>query len=154
MFCSVGIRYFPNWTDFEEQGENLELLKKLCEDESWEDRTTDLLTIQAHYCSNTGRVDEAFSLYEKGLESAEMKGNLESQAMILGNIGILHRGSGHIDMARECYERALGIFRKLEDRKGEGNTLGNLALLLRHQGRTAEAEKHYMQALQDTPGNR
>ncbi|MCK5117242.1 MAG: tetratricopeptide repeat protein [Candidatus Aegiribacteria sp.] len=130
-----------------EQGKNLELLVKLCECESWEDRTTDLLNIRAHYCNSIGRVDEAFSLYEKGLEVAELEKNLESQAMILGNIGILHRGAEHIDKARDCYERALGTYRKLGDRKGEGNILGNLALLLRHQGCTADAEKHYMQAL-------
>jgi class 3 adenylate cyclase/tetratricopeptide (TPR) repeat protein len=130
-----------------EQGDNLELLNKMCEDEGWEDRTTDLLTIQAHFCNSTGRVDEAFSLYEKGLEVAEKEENLKSQAMILGNIGILHRGAGHIDKAKECYERALGTFRKLGDRKGEGSVLGNLALLLRHQGRAAEAENHYLQAL-------
>ncbi|MCD4701255.1 MAG: tetratricopeptide repeat protein [Candidatus Aegiribacteria sp.] len=130
-----------------EQGENLELLKKMCEDECWEDRSGSLLIIQAHYCSSTGRIDEAFSLYEKGLEAAEREENLESQALILGNIGILHRGSGHIDKAKECYERTLGILRKLGDRKGEGNVLGNLALLLRHQGRTEEAENHYLQAL-------
>jgi len=130
-----------------EQGENLELLKKIFEDERWDDRTIDLLTIQAHYCSNTGRIDEAFSLYEKGLEAAEMEKDLESQAMILGNIGILYRSSGHPDKARSCYERALGTFRKLGDRTGEGNILGNLALLLRHQGRNAEAENHYLQAL-------
>ncbi|NOQ21040.1 MAG: tetratricopeptide repeat protein [Candidatus Aegiribacteria sp.] len=130
-----------------EQKENLELLKKMCKDECWEDRTTDLLTIQAHYCNSTGRVDDAFALYEKGLEAAEREKDLKSQARILGNIGILHRASGHIEKAGECYGRALGTLRKLGDRRGEGNILGNLALLLRHQGRTAEAENHYLQAL-------
>ncbi len=131
----------------EEQGNNLELLMKMCNVEDWEDRATDLLTIQAHYYNSIGRIDEAFSLYEKALEAAELEKNLERQAMILGNIGILHRGSGHIDKARKYYERALRIFRELDDRKSEGNILGNLAILLRHQGLTAEAEKHYMQAL-------
>ncbi|MCK4807464.1 MAG: tetratricopeptide repeat protein, partial [Candidatus Aegiribacteria sp.] len=130
-----------------EQGENLELLKKMCESENWEDRTTDLLTIQAHYCSDTGRIDEAFSLYEKGLVAAKSENDLESQARILGNIGIIHRGSGHIDKARECYEKALTTFRKFGDRRGESKILGNLALLLRHQGRNTEAENHYLQAL-------
>ena len=130
-----------------EQGENLKLLRKMCEDEGWDDRTIDLITVRAHYCNSTGNIDEAFSLYEKGLEAAESEENFKSQGMILGNLGILHRGTGHIDKAEECYEKALEIYRKLGDRKSEGNVLGNLALLLRHEGRSAEAENHYLQAL-------
>ncbi|MEN8207764.1 MAG: tetratricopeptide repeat protein [Candidatus Fermentibacteria bacterium] len=150
LLCSVLFRrndVLSKLGRHEEQGNNLDLLKRMCISENWDYRTTDLLTIQAHYCSSTGKLDEAFSLYEKGLETAETEENLESQAMILGNMGILHRGAGHIDKAGECYRRALGTYRKLGDRKGEGNTLGNLAILLRHQGCIAEAENHYLQAL-------
>jgi tetratricopeptide (TPR) repeat protein/class 3 adenylate cyclase len=130
-----------------EQKENIELLKKLCREENWKDRTIDLHIIQAHYYSSIGKTNKAFALYEKGLSAAEKAGDKKSEAMILDNIGILHRGAGNIDEAEKCYRRALNFYRETGDRREEGKTLGNLALLIRQQGLKSKSETLYRKAL-------
>ncbi len=131
-----------------EQKKNIELLKKLCKEENWKDRTVDLHIIEAHYYSSIGKTDEAFALYKEGLSAAEKAGDKKSEAIILNHIGILHRGSGHNRDAERCYRKALRFYRETGDRREEGETLGNLALLLRQQGLKNESEKLYRKALE------
>ncbi len=140
-------RILANLDRHVEQKENIELLKELCKEKNWKDRTIDLLVIQADYYSSIGKIDEAFAISEQGLAAAEKAGDKKCEAMLLSNTGILHRRAGNIDEAEKCYRRALEAFREAGDRRLEGQTLVNLAILLRQQGLKSEAEMYYKQAL-------
>lgn len=140
-------RTLSNLGRHSEQKENIELLKKLCKEENWKNRTIDLYIIQADYYSKIGKMNEAFSFSEQGLSAAEKAGDKKCIAMLLSNTGIYHRAAGNIEQAEKCYRRALEAYREAGDRRLEGQTLGNLALLLRQQGLKSESGELYREAL-------
>lgn len=77
----------------------------------------------------------------------EAAGDRAGEAVVLGNLGLLHMERGEMTLARSEQEAALAIQRSTS-RKGYGVALGNLAILNRRQGRMEEARAQYEQALQ------
>ncbi len=74
-------------------------------------------------------------------------GDRAGEAVVLGNLGLLHMERGQMELARSEHEAALAI-QRTASRKGYAVALGNLAILNRRQGRLDEARAQYEQALE------
>lgn len=131
----------------QEQSENIELMTEICQEENWTHRTAELLKVRGTLAWITGDLDNAFSLFRKGLEIADKSSDPTIKGKLYGNIANLYATKGKDSEAREYYDRALEIHRNLANHRQEGVTLGNLAILLRRNGREDEARKCYEEAL-------
>ncbi|MBN2607773.1 MAG: tetratricopeptide repeat protein [Candidatus Fermentibacteraceae bacterium] len=131
----------------DDQRGNLELMDSLAGSESWTHRTAEILKARGTYAWSIGEVDEAFGLFNRGLDFTRRSMDEAIRGKLLGNIANIHAARGRFDDAQKYYDLALGIHRGLGDRKQEGITLGNLAILLRRSGDDERARRCYEKAL-------
>ncbi|WP_204139211.1 tetratricopeptide repeat protein [Halomicronema sp. CCY15110] len=106
-------------------------------------------------CNNTGRVQEAETLYKKSIEIKETLGDDGNKAATLHQLGILKAKQGDIDAAIALYQQSLDITEKIGDAQGQAATLHELGNLKADQGETEAAIALYQQSLdiQEQIGN-
>lgn len=111
----------------------------------------------AGYSSESARIDEARSHFERALEmnqSQQRQGSLWDKAGTLNNLANLDRMANRLDEARQHDLAALAIYRHLAQQNPDeylpylAVTLNNLGAVERLQNHLPEAEKYYEESLQ------
>jgi len=74
--------------------------------------------LQASTFLQTGRLNEAKSLFHEVLEVYEKGYEKQGQALVLYNLGLIAQGEGDPNSALEYYRKSLGIAQELQDRTG------------------------------------
>lgn len=124
----------------------------------------DLLDDIAGLCMEQGHVDEAQTMWQRALVTAQQQPGKKArlnQAAAMRNLSEVFLKQGHQDKAEAITRRALGIYE--HERGGGGssvdlakdivNTLASLALIFKTQHRFQEAADCLGQALERYPGN-
>jgi len=108
---------------------------------------------EAHHVVNLGRVaqeqgriSEAVSLVDKGLEIYREIGSTTGEAFAQTNLGSLACKSGELDDARRRFECAHELFSGLDDRRGLAITLNNLGHVSHVAGELIRARSFYDQS--------
>lgn len=73
-------------------------------------------------------VDSSLYYYNEALSIAERRGEKQSEAAILNNIGLAHRRLNQGEPSIAFYTRSLALRRELHDTVGEGRALQNLGI--------------------------
>ncbi len=84
----------------------------------------------ANSLERLGRFEEAAERHEVHLVLAREIGDLMSESIALGNIGLVHLAQGRWQAARESMEAHLGLARAIGYREGEAIALVNLGALV------------------------
>ncbi|MFX1245431.1 MAG: tetratricopeptide repeat protein [Promethearchaeota archaeon] len=117
-----------------------------------------ILNIQAIFLSHIGNLTKAEECFQEALEILSEEQKREPIydpwiAMVLNNLGVLHRRNSHFKKAERVHTKALKINRHLADQVSEHSlplvaiSLTNLAVLLGQTDRLAEAEETLREAL-------
>ncbi|MCO4772631.1 MAG: tetratricopeptide repeat protein [Deltaproteobacteria bacterium] len=86
-------------------------------------------------------LNTALAMYREGRDP-------RGEALVLGQLGLLHRERGRMDEARAHYDAAREVLLDIDDRRGEGWVLNGLGILHMNAGRPDEAGSHYEAALE------
>lgn len=116
----------------------------------------EVLKAHAAFLFDQGAFDAAEGRYIEAIALLRAAGDLEEEAVLLGNLGNVCLDAGHDDRARPLYDRALELHRRLGDRRFEGIVGANRALLLHLAGDldAAQAQAQAALALHRVVGNR
>ena len=101
----------------------------------------------AHLLWNLGRGADAQVELEGVLAECANGIDPHTEALVLGNLGVLATGQGRMAEGRDFHERAIVQHRALGNRRAEGIERGNLAILDQNQGRLDAALDQYEEAL-------
>jgi class 3 adenylate cyclase/tetratricopeptide (TPR) repeat protein len=118
-----------------------------------------LITLAGAHNFDGGSEDKATEMYLQAMELARDIGNVEREAILMGNLAVLaHIAAGvgeehRLDEAIELYRTAYLLQEQLGTR-GAITTLGNLAQALVEAGRLDEASKCAHRALRDSSAQR
>ncbi len=85
---------------------------------------------------------------EAALHAARHLGNRESEAMALGNLGILYMTRGDLDRAEEMYRKSMELDEALGRKEGMASQYGNLGNLYQIRGEIDRAEEMYRKSLE------
>jgi tetratricopeptide (TPR) repeat protein len=94
-----------------------------------------------------GQYYQAIDFYQHHYEIAREIGDLGSEAISLGNLGIAHDSLGQYQRAIDFHQQYYEIAREIGDRWGEGASLLNMGITLAQLDRHDEALQSYQQAL-------
>lgn len=110
-------------------------------------------TLVASALSNLGAIEHergnyegALTYYGKGVALGDAI-ERPALAMLLGNIGLVHRLQGRPDLAREALTRSLALSEALGARSQIASALLNLGLVERYQGNNEKALEYYERSL-------
>lgn len=95
---------------------------------------------------NLGLLDEAISLSEQAL--GMVKEDLEKQAAVLDNLGVIYQTRGELDKAEEMLKKSLEIAKKLNLQKVMASDYCNLGLIYRIRGKFNKAEEMHKKSLE------
>jgi tetratricopeptide (TPR) repeat protein len=109
---------------------------------------------QAYFFAALNLYNSAVQAYARCLALARAKADPASVAVMLNNLGNLHRNQNRMEQAGKEYEEALDISRRLA--RGDADaylsyvaqTLNNLGILHRQESQMEEAQKAYKEALE------
>jgi CHAT domain-containing protein/Tfp pilus assembly protein PilF len=93
-----------------------------------------------------GDYDAAADLLQQALKSYEGLGDLRSEAVAWGSLGVVQWYRGDFDAVRAAYQKALQARRAIEDRILEGRTLNGLGSVSYATARYEDALTYYEQA--------
>jgi CHAT domain-containing protein/Tfp pilus assembly protein PilF len=93
-----------------------------------------------------GNYERALAHYEQAVALGEAIGR-PTLAILLSNIGLVHRLQGLPDLAREYLTRSLRMSEETGDKDLTASTLLNLGMVERYQGRLGRALEYYEQSL-------
>jgi CHAT domain-containing protein/tetratricopeptide (TPR) repeat protein len=110
------------------QGENLNLLGRLADDE--------------------GEIQQALDLRHQALKKAKQAGDRQLESRVLNNLGLGYRDLGEMEEALKLFEEALSLARVTSNRKDEIGVLINLGGTYRVLGNWEEAFARYKTALE------
>ncbi len=94
-----------------------------------------------------GNREQAIERYHLALDLAELEDATESQARIIGNLGLLYQADGNYELAIRQYERARNIFETLEQPEKISALNGNLGTIYHERGDIPQAMTHFNQAI-------
>ncbi len=83
-----------------------------------------------------------------GLDAARRLGNMQDQAILLGNLGGMYHYLGDLELAIKYYREHLLFSRKIRYQTGEVNALVNLGITYKDLGDIETAIKHYEEGLE------
>jgi len=114
-----------------------------------DDRAADLARQYPHFRCLDFRLslDVNIRWLKSALDAARHLGNRESEAMALGNLGILYQTRGDLDRAEEMYRKSLELSEALGRKEGMANQYGNLGNLYQTRGELDRAEEMYRKCL-------
>lgn len=95
-----------------------------------------------------GNREQAIESYNRALDLAEQQQATNSQARIIGNLGLLYQADGNLEYALRQYLRAHNIFEQLDSKDKLGALDGNIGTIYHEQGNITEALQHFNQAIQ------
>ena len=95
---------------------------------------------------NAKKYEEAISLWDKALPLYKKIGDIEHEAMVLNNIGLVHFYMGEYDEAVDYFSRALVIDRKRAISKDIATDLQNLGMAYYYLGGYREALSAYRES--------
>jgi len=93
-----------------------------------------------------GFLDAAISLTHRALVLLE--NNLEEQAVLLGNLGLIYRKRGDLDKAEQMFRKGLQIDEKIGRLEGIASDYGNLGLIYSTRGDLDKAEQMHLKSLE------
>ncbi|MBB6099851.1 diguanylate cyclase (GGDEF)-like protein [Deinobacterium chartae] len=107
---------------------------------------TAALTNLGRLAEFVNRFDDALAYYERALKHARHQGNVQHEAILIGNLGEVRRKSGDLEAARQLFEEAL-------ERAGDSSPLRwtnliSLGQLWLQQGETERAARSFQESLQ------
>ncbi len=94
-----------------------------------------------------GNRETAIERYHLALDLAEVSDLKESQARIIGNLGLLYQADGNLEQALRQYKRAHSIFALLDKPDKLSALDGNLGTIHHEQGNIEQAITHFDQAI-------
>ncbi|MEV6692723.1 tetratricopeptide repeat protein [Micromonospora sp. NPDC051196] len=103
------------------------------------------LTLQDYLTG--GPHDGALAVQRHGLSAARAAGDHVAEAMLLSNIGDIHRLLGQYGPAAEQHRRALAMHRTAGDDRGAARTLTRLGIVLERIGDHGAATRRHRQAV-------
>jgi len=98
-----------------------------------------------------GELKEALATFDRALQMARVEGDRHLEAVILNDIGVVHRNLGNYPLAGQFLNQALTIRQNINDPQGIGQTLMNLGALASSQADYPQALNFYQQALDILP---
>lgn len=111
------------------------------------DRLTLVIDIAVLH-TRLGNRERAIERYHLALDIAEERDIKESQARIIGNLGLLYQSDGNLELAVRQYKRAHSIFTLLGNADKLSALDGNLGTILHEQGKIKEAVQHFDRAIE------
>lgn len=94
-----------------------------------------------------GLAIEAEREYIEALAAAHEVGDRETEAVALGNLGLVYLQRWDLERAEQHFEQAVKTYCQMGDRLSEAAFLGNLGLVYRERGELRRAEEHHRRAL-------
>ena len=98
-----------------------------------------------------GELKEALATFDRALQMARVEGDRQLEAVILNDIGVVHRNLGNYPLAGQFLNQALTIRQNINNPQGIGQTLMNLGALASSQADYPQALDFYQQALDILP---
>lgn len=111
------------------------------------DRLTLMIDIAVLH-TRLGNRERAIERYHLALDLSEKRNIKESQARIIGNLGLLYQSDGNLELAIRQYKRAYSIFALLGNMDKLSALDGNLGTIYHEQGNLTEAIQHFDQAIE------
>ncbi|MCK4237048.1 MAG: tetratricopeptide repeat protein, partial [Candidatus Krumholzibacteria bacterium] len=103
---------------------------------------------EAANARNTGKLDRAVELFKQAKSLYRGIGDLRSQAVTWGSLGVVHWYRGDMENVIESYKEALAARRVIEDRILEGKTLNGLGSANLVTGNYEVAVEFYKKAVE------
>lgn len=107
----------------------------------------DRLLQQGNGQLDAGQFREALQSLLPALEIYQKVGDLRSQGITLGDLGLVYHNLGQYQQAIELYELAIGIAREIGNQRNEGAVLGSLGHSYEALGQHQQAINLYEQQL-------
>jgi tetratricopeptide (TPR) repeat protein len=83
--------------------------------------------------ANTGKIEEAITLFQQSLEITESIGDVKTKAATLHELGLIYADTGKIKEAIALYQQSLKIAESIGDVQTKPATLAMLGQLLAYQ---------------------
>ncbi|MDX9911521.1 MAG: tetratricopeptide repeat protein [Phycisphaerales bacterium] len=97
-----------------------------------------------HFLHRLGRLSQAEMMYTR---LSELSGTDESNAIALGNLGLIEQTRGNLAAAEDYHTRSLAINEELGRKEGMAAALGNLGLIELTRGNLNAAEDYLKRSL-------
>lgn len=102
----------------------------------------------SRFTNSQGYYSDAITLLTQAAKAAKQRGNKQSQAAHLNNLGKAYLNLRQYQKAIENYQKVIELSKEIGDRHEKGNALGNLGIAYRNLGQYQKAIDYHQQYLE------